>query len=194
MIKGRTVNLQRLKIDDLPYIFKWRQDAELSRYYDELPINMPLEIEHEIRTKISSPNRLDLIIESKKGEAIGVVFLKNISWKDRNAELHAMVGEKDKKYIGFGAEALFLLLLHAFRQLNMHKIYGRVIEYAKESEALVKEVGFEKEAVFKRFIYQKGRYWDLYIYGLLNREFEEFLKSKKGRRYLTDSLYELDDQ
>jgi len=84
MIKGRTVNLRRLKMDDLPNILKWRQDAELARYYDELPINMPLEIEQEIRTKISSPNRLDLIIESKKGEAIGVVYLRKISrmlWK-----------------------------------------------------------------------------------------------------------------
>ena len=194
MIKGRTVNLRRLKIDDLPNILKWRQDAELARYYDELPIHMPLEIEQEIRTKISSPDRLDLVIETKKGEAIGVVFLRNIRWKDRNAELHAMVGEKDKRYIFFGAEALFLLLLYAFRRLNMHKIYGRMIEYAKEAEALMKDVGFEKEAVLRKFIYQKGRYWDFYIYRLLDREFEEFLKSKKGKRYLTASRYELENQ
>jgi RimJ/RimL family protein N-acetyltransferase len=193
MIKGSTVNLRRLKIDDLPYILKWRQDAELSRYYDELPINMPVEIEQEIHTKISSPNRLDLIIETKKGEAIGVVFLRNIRWKDRNAELHAMVGEKDKRHIFFGVEAEFLLLLYAFRKLNMHKIYGRMIEYAKEQEALVKEIGFEKEVVFRKFIYQKGRYWDLYIYGLLDREFEEFLKSKKGKRYLTAFRDELEN-
>jgi RimJ/RimL family protein N-acetyltransferase len=194
MIKGRTVDLRRLKIDDLSYILKWRQDAELTRYYDELPINMPLEIEQEIRTKISSPDRLDLIIETKKEETIGVVFLRNIRWKDRNAELHVMVGDKDKRYIFFGAEALFLLLLYAFRKLNMHKIYGQMIEYAKEAGALIKEVGFEKEAVFRRFIYQKGRYWDLYIYGLLDREFEDFLKNKKGNRYLTASRYELENQ
>lgn len=194
MIKGRTVNLRRLKIDDLPYIFKWRQDPELSRYYDELPISMPLEIEQEIHTRISSPIRLDLVVETIKGEVIGVVFLKNINWKDGNAELHGMVGEKHKKYIGFGAEALFLLLLHAFRQLNLHKVYGRVIEYAKESEALIKEAGFEKEAVLRRYIYQNGRYWNLNIYGLLNREFEEFLKRKKGRKYLQANLFDLNNQ
>ena len=80
-MKGRTVNLRRMKIDDLPYILKWRLDAELSRYYDVLPINMPLEIEKEIHTKMSSLNRLDLIIETKKGESIGTVYLKNINLK-----------------------------------------------------------------------------------------------------------------
>ena len=155
---------------------------------------MPSEIEQEIHAWISSPNRPDLIIESKKGEVIGVVFLKNVSWNDRNDKLHAMVREKDKRYIDFGAEALFLLLLHAFWQLNMHKVYGRMIEYAKESEVLIKELGFEKEAVFTRFIYQKGWYWDLYVYGCLKRELEEFLKSKKGRRYRPHTLYELENQ
>ncbi len=187
MIEGRTVNLRRLKIDDLPNVFKWRQDAELMRYYDALPINMPSEIEEELRGDISSTNRLDFIIETKKGESIGTVYLKKINWKDRHTEVHVMVGERDKRYIFFGAEAEFLLLLYAFRQLNMHKVYGRVIEYAKEAENLVKEIGFKKEAVLRRVIYQKGQYWDLYLYGILDREFEEFLTTPKGRRYLAAS-------
>ena len=98
-----------------------------------------------------------------------------------------MVGERDKRHIVFGAEAEFLLLLYAFRQLNMHKVYGRVIEYAKEAEALVKEIGFKKEAVLRRLIYQKGQYWDMYLYGILDREFEEFLTTPKGKRYLAAS-------
>ncbi len=187
MIRGRTVILRKPKLDDLPIIFKWRQDAELSRYYDILPINMPLELEQELRNNLSSMNRIDFIIETRKGEAIGMVYLKNISWKDGNVELHTMVGEKEKRHIVFGAEAQFLLLIYAFRQLNMHKIYGRVIDYAKEEEALIKEVGFVKEAVLRRLIYQKGQYRDVYIYGLLDREFEVFLNSAKGRKYLTAS-------
>jgi RimJ/RimL family protein N-acetyltransferase len=187
MIKGRTVNLRRLGLGDLPEIFRWWQDPELMRHYDELPLNMPLELEQELQTNLSSTNRVDFIIETKKGESIGRVFLRKISWKDRHTELHIMVGEKDKRRMLFGAEAEFLLLFYAFRQLNMHKVYARVMEYAKDSERLVREIGFVKEAVPRKSIYQKGRYWDLYIYGLLDREFEEFLDTPKGKKYLAAS-------
>jgi RimJ/RimL family protein N-acetyltransferase len=187
MICGRTINLRRLRMDDLQNILKWRQDAELMRYYDMLPIDMPLEIEEELKGNINSAKRVDFIIETKKAESIGTVYLKKINWKDRHTELHIMVAERKKGYGFFGSEAAFLLLLYAFRQLNMHKIYGRVIEYAKEVENLVKEIGFIREAVLRKSIYQKGRYWDLYIYGLLDMEFKKFLDTTKGQKCLSAS-------
>lgn len=187
MIRGRTVNLRRPKLDDLPNLIKWRQDADLSRYYDILPINMSSELAQELRNNIGSSHRLDFIIETKKGQPMGIAYLKNIRWDDRNAELHTMAGDKDKRHIVLGAEAVFLLLIYAFRQLNIHKIHGRVIEYAKEAEDLMKEVGFVKEAVLRKLVFQKGQYWDVYIYGLLDREFKEFLDGEKGRKYLTAS-------
>jgi len=184
VIKGRHVNLRRMKIDDVPNVIKWRQDAELSRYYDELPINTPLEIEHEIRANLNSPKRLDFVIETKRGDTIGMVYLMNISWKNKNTELHIKVGESEKRRFIFGAEASFLLLLYSFNNLNMHKVYGRTLEYARESERLIRDVGFEKEAVFRKMIYQRGRFWDLNVYGILDTEFRAFLTNSKGRRYL----------
>jgi len=187
MIKGRMVRLRKVQIDDLSCILKWRQDPELSRYYDVLPINIPLEVEQELRNNLKNSTRLDYIVETYKGAVIGMIYLKNISWKNRNAELHTMVGERSKRHILFGAEAELLLLLYAFHQLNMHKIYGRVIEYANEAKSLIGEAGFEKEAVLKQYVYQRGRYWDVYIYGIINQEFERFTKSKRGRRYISAS-------
>ena len=183
MIKGRTVNLRRLTIEDMPKVFEWWQDIELMKYYDELPVNSPLEIEHELRLNINTTNRIDFIIETKKKEPIGRIFLSKINWKNRHSELHIMIGDKSKKNMFFGAEAGFLLMLYAFHQLNMHKIYGRMMEYAKEVETLQKEIGFRKEAVLKNKYFQKGRYWDFFIYGLLDREFENLLNSSKGQKY-----------
>jgi len=184
MIKGRHVNLRRPKLDDIPRMVKWRQDAELSRYYDELPLNMPLEVEQELRAHLQSPNRLDFTIETKKGEAIGVTYLASIDWRNRNAELHIKVGEKERRSFIFGADASFLMLLFSFQKLNMHKVYARILEFSRESERLAKHIGFKKEAVLRKAAYQKGRYWDLRIYGLLKREFRAFLGEERSRRYL----------
>lgn len=187
MIKGRTVNLRRITMADLPNVFEWWQDKELMKYYDELPVNAPFEMEHILRQNISAIDRIDYIIETKKKESIGRIFFSRINLEDRHLEIHTMIGEKKKRNMFFGAEAAFLMLLHAFHQLGMHKVYGRVMEYAKEVEVLQKEMGFTKEAVFKKRYFQKGKYRNAFLYGLLDREFEDLLKSPKGQRYLAAS-------
>ena len=184
MIKGRSVNLRKITMADLPKVFEWCEDKELMKYYDELPVYAPFEMEHILRQNISAVDRIDYIIETKEKKPIGRIFLSMINWDDRHLELHTMVGEINKRNIFFGAEAAFLMLLYTFHQIGMHKVYGRVIEYAKEAEALLKEIGFTKEAVLKKRYFQGGRYWDAFLYGLLDREFEDLLKSSKGQKYL----------
>lgn len=175
-------------MSDLPKIIQWWQDKELLKYYDELPVNSPSEMEHILRQNITATDRLDYIIETKKKDPIGRIYLSRINLEDRNLEIHTMIGEKNKRNMFFGAEAAFLILLHAFHQLGMHKVYGRVLEYAKEAEILQKEMSFKKEAVFKKRYFQKGKYQDAFLYGLLDREFEDLLKSTKGQKYLAASL------
>lgn len=174
-------------MSDLPKIIQWWQDKELLKYYDELPVNSPSEMEHILRQNITATDRHDYIIENKKKDPIGRIYLSRINMEDRNLEIHTMVGEKNKRNMFFGAEAAFLILLHAFHQLGMHKVYGRVLEYAKEAEALQKDMGFTKEAILKKRYFQKGKYQDAFLYGLLDREFEDLLKSTKGQKYLAAS-------
>lgn len=188
MIKGRTVNLRKISVSaDMPKIFEWYQDKELMKYYDELPVGAYFEIEHILRQNMTANDRIDFIIETKKNEQIGRLYLNRINWADRNLEIHTMIGEKNKRNYFFGAEAAFLALLYSFHQLGMHKVYGRLLEYANEAESLQKELGFTKEAVLKKRYFQKGRYQDAVLYGLLDREFETFLGSPKGQKYLAAS-------
>ncbi|MBU3917138.1 GNAT family N-acetyltransferase [bacterium] len=87
----------------------------------------------------------------------------------------------------YGAEAEFILLIYAFRMLNMHKVSGRIAEFAIEAQKLVLDIGFVKEATLRKMFYQNGRYWDLDIYGLLYKEFEDFLNTPKGQKYYSSS-------
>jgi len=185
MIKGRTVNLKRVRLNDLTCILKWWQNQHLMQYYDRLTIHSPLELGEELRRNLSTFNRFDFIIETKVREPIGLIYLQKINYNDRHCEMHIMVGEPDKKYQLSGVEAGFLLLYYAFNQLNMHKIYGHVMEFASGAERLLKAVGFKEEAVLKKAIHQKGRFWDVRLYGLLDKEFTVFLNTKGGKRYLT---------
>lgn len=187
MINGRTVNLKKLRLKDLNCILKWFQNQGLMRFYDRLPVHSPAELKDELIRNIHASNRLDFLIEAKTGEPIGITYLEKIHWKDRHCKLHVMIGQPDNRNLPFGAEAEFHLLRFAFHQLNMHKVYGSTMAYASAAERLMKDIGFTQEAVLKNISYQNGRYWDVHLYGLLDREFATFLKTSKGKRYLAAS-------
>jgi RimJ/RimL family protein N-acetyltransferase len=187
MIRGRTIDLKKLRMKDLSYILKWWQNQDLMRFYDRLPVHSPQELKEELMRNISASNRLDFLIETKTSEPVGITYLEKINWRDRHCKLHVMIGQTDQKNMFFGAEAEFHLLRYAFHQLNMHKVYGSVMEYASAAERLMKDMGFIEEAVLKDLSYQNGRYWDVHLYGLLDREFDAFINTSKGKRYLAAS-------
>jgi RimJ/RimL family protein N-acetyltransferase len=187
MIEGWVVNLRRLKANDLRHLVKWRRDMELMACYDGLFFNAPDEVEQDLKRHIAASDRLDFLIETKKGKPLGIAFFDHIDRENRRLELNVMIGEKQGGVSFHGANSAFLLVLYAFEKMNMRKIYGRFIEYASESKALIQAVGFQKEAVWRDYFYQKGRRWDFHVYGLLKRDFEIFLKTPKGRKYLNAS-------
>ena len=184
MISGRLVNLKRLGLKYLPHIYKWRNDQQLMSFYEIFPCASMAKIEQAVNKNIKSGDRLDLIVETLKGDAIGAAWLKRIDWRMRTCDLNMMIGENDYRSKLYGAEAEFLLLKYSMHELNMHKVYARIVEFARESQKLVREAGFKKEAVLRKAVYQNGTYWDLLVFGLLQQEFSEFLNSPRGQKYL----------
>jgi len=184
LINGRTISLKPLDSDYLPLVYKWRNDPDLMAFYGLSPIISIEKIQEEIKANKGLKNRLDFIILTQKRDPIGMVWLKRIDWVNRHCELNCMVGEKSHRAKVFGAEAIFLLLLLCMNELNLHKVYAKIVDFATESHDLVTRTGFKKEAVLRKMVFQDGKYRDLIIYGLLRKEFEQFINSAKGRKYL----------
>ncbi len=183
---GRKVILRSMRYEDSKFLMKWYQDLELIKYYDLLPPPTYAQIEKKIGKRLGDKNRIDLIIENRQVEAVGMVYLKKIDWKNSHAELHVMIAEKSNQGRLFGAEAGFLMLNYAFQELNLNKIYCRAIEYASEVQGLINHCGFKKEAVCQHLLYQQGKYWNVNIYGILKEEFERFIR-KDGKQYFSMS-------
>lgn len=187
MINGRSVSLKKLESDYLHHIYKWRNDPDLMSFYGLYPIISIDKVQEEIKANKNLKNRLDFIVLSKNRDPIGMVWLKRIDWINSNCELNCMIGEKSFRSKVFGAEAIFLLLLLCMNELNLHKVYAKIIEFAHESHDLVSHAGFKKEAVLRKMVFQDGKYWDLIIFGLLRKEFERFINSTQGQKYLLSS-------
>lgn len=184
MIHGKSICLRPLTLNDTQQILRWRQDAQLMKYFADLPLISYSELEAELYHKTRNPNRQDFIAESKEGRPLGMAYLENIDWRNKHTEMHLMLAGTAEERETNGNHAAFLLMVYAFETMNMHKLYARLMAYTQVVEKMVQVIGFQKEVLHKNFYFQEGTYQDFLVYGLLEDEFRQFLKTPKGQKCL----------
>lgn len=126
-------------------------------------------VENRILNSISSES---YIIEEREGKrAIGITSLTNIDTKNRNAECIIDIGEKDYWGMGYGTEALKILLEYAFLELNLHRVSLRVFSFNEKAIHIYNKLGFRKEGVMRESLYRNGTWHDIIMMGVLKRDY-----------------------
>ncbi len=105
-------------------------------------------------------------------ELIGVVELDGILWNQQSSWLSIGIGEAARRGQGYGAETLRLALDFAFRELNLHRVQLSVFSYNVAAIALYEKLSFTREGAYREFLQRDGQRYDMYLYGLLRREWE----------------------
>jgi RimJ/RimL family protein N-acetyltransferase len=82
------------------------------------------------------------------------------------------IGDREQWGKGYGREAMELVLRYGFHELNLHRIQLTVFEYNERAIALYEKLGFRREGVYREFMQRDGKRYDMLLYGLLRREWE----------------------
>lgn len=131
----------------------------------------------DIRTP-TTPGDIASIVESDdhhlflactSEEPVGSVFLVDVDFERRNAELGYWI-KPDEHGNGYATEAADLCLTHAFDQLGLHKVWARTVSDNEASQRVLEKLGFQKEGVLREHWHGFDRYPDEYRYGLLESE------------------------
>ena len=175
MLKGKLVNLRAIERKDLDEIMKWVNDQEVTKYLTAFlyPISRVEEEKFLERAMSRNDTEKNLVIETKEGVYIGQISLHKIDWKNNNAELGIIIGNKGYWGKGYGTEAIKILLHHAFNQMNFYRIYLRVFEYNQRGINCYKKCGFKEEGRLRKGHFYDGKYHDVILMGILKDEFEK---------------------
>ncbi|HZK12571.1 MAG TPA: GNAT family protein [Atribacterota bacterium] len=174
MLKGKLVNLRALERKDLEEIMKWVNDREVTKYLSAFlyPVSWAEEEKFLERAMNHYDTEKNLVIETKEIEYIGQISLHKIDWKNRNAELGIVIGDKEYWGKGYGSDAINTLLNHAFNQMNLNKVYLRVFDYNQRGIRCYKKCGFKEEGRLRKGQFYGGKYYDVILMGILKDEFE----------------------
>ena len=164
-----TVLLRPLKDDDLPRIYRWISDPEVTQFTTIGTFPLTLDKLREIvhRRDASSRHATFAITFDKEAWHIGVIALNSIDWVNRMAEVELLIGEKRYWSKGYGTEAIKLIAQYAFNRLGLHKLWAGVYAENIAIQKTLTKAGFMPEAILKNELFLNSRWQDRVYFSIL---------------------------
>lgn len=174
-ICGENIDLYGVDQEDLQHVHQWRHKENIRIPYGYPSRPLTLETVQENFADDSDGNVEFLVYDPENEQRVGLtmlVFEDHAAEISRNAEFRGLI-DPDHQKNGLGRESTLLTLEYGFRNLNLHKVWARVLEHNTHSQSNLESRGFKQEGELREEAYVDGEYQDVYVYGLLRNEWEE---------------------
>ncbi len=179
-LTGEKVKIRNLTRADIPMLVKWKNDPEIADLVRGGPINTTFEAENRRYNRgLDEHSTIRLIIETLWGKPIGFISVSDIDKDNHKAQIGMLIGEKDFWDRGYGSDSLVTLLDHLFGQQGFNRIGLEVFEYNLRAKKVYEKIGFEVEGVQRQGLYRNGRYYDIFLMGILR---ENYLENRQSLR------------
>lgn len=155
---------------------EWLNDSEIMRLLGRRsPLSMAEEEKWYEEYLKTGKSKIFAII-SKDGTHIGNIGIHNTDHVNRRATLGIMLGQKSLWGKGYGSDAVVTALRYAFKDLGLHKVSLRVFRNNARAVSSYEKCGFKKEGVEREQVFKDGKFQDLLVMSILDREFDEMMK------------------
>jgi RimJ/RimL family protein N-acetyltransferase len=181
LFESQDVRLGPIDYDKDPEIeSRWTHDCEFMRLMETGPARpMSAAIVKKQYEKLEKQiqedkNLYHFMIRARSDDRlIGKAVIQWIEWTNGNGFLRLGIGAADDRQKGYGTQALQMLLRFAFAELNLFRVSAIVAEYNEGAIVLLRKFGFVQEVCRRKSLERDGRRWDLYVFGLLNEEWQQ---------------------
>lgn len=175
LLRGEKVRLTAVTPADLPTMSKWWADADFLRLYDSVPAYPQTEAQLTKRIEGGQKGETTFLLGIRplaNDDLLGLLELDGIMWTHGTTFISIAIGEVENRGKGYGRDALRLGLNYAFQELNLHRVCLTVFNYNEAAVRLYEGSGFVREGVYREHLQRDGRHHDMFLYGLLRREWE----------------------
>lgn len=174
MNSNEPIYLRALEPSDLDRCHKWHNDRSL---YETLwgPFRFVSikSAETWIERKISySFDEVNLAMCVQGADThIGNIYLRQINWVCRHAELQIFIGERQQRSKGYGQSAVRQLLSYAFNDLGLNRVYLDVLSDNHAAIHIYEKCGFKIEGTLRNHAFKQGEWKDVTVMGVCLEDF-----------------------
>ena len=170
-LRSEHVELTALCDGDRERLFQWinqRPEVILNAGYS--PVHERDHVEWFDRIRRRPDVVIFAIRTTADGELIGSCQLLNVDRRHSTAELQIRIGAPDARDRGLGTEAVRLLLVHAFRDLDLERVQLHVFADNARAIRAYEKAGLRREGVLRSAAFIDGRRCDVVVMGILREE------------------------
>jgi len=180
---GKLIYLRPLEPDDADRFATWLNDARVTRTLRARgPITRAFKREWIERVTRDDKALACSIVRRRDDRHIGSTGLHEIDWQARSAGFGISIGIPEMWGKGYGTEATRLITDHAFRTLNLNRVWLDVHASNVGAQRAYEKAGFRVEGVQRQAIYRDGRYADMLLMSVLREEWERGGGPSESRR------------
>lgn len=163
MISGEKIILRALELRDAPLFLKWENDPdarEHSGFYQPVSAFMTEQFILHASRPVEETGQLRLVVETRTGQAVGLVDLFEADWLQRRAALGIFISP-DYRNQGLATEALSLIAQYALQTLNLELLYADIRENHTASLKSFQNAGFHSPARLPLWQCDQGKRWNI---------------------------------
>lgn len=161
LIQGDLTNLRPIRRSDLKYIQSWINDPEVQYYaQEEYPFYFsPWLIKYIYYDGIHGQKKI-FMIEDKKGNIIGELWLYPIDYIKKAAELVITIGRKEFRGSGYGKDVINTVKKYCFEDLMLDSICLKVFSFNTRAIRCYKSCGFRMIGRIPKKVVRFGMKYD----------------------------------
>jgi spore coat polysaccharide biosynthesis protein SpsF len=185
-LSGKDVDLVALseEVIDRTNWYRWFNDEELTRDMQQhyVPNTRASQLAYFREHIAGDSSKLQLGIVHRASQVfVGVVSLNRINTINRSCDLGVIIGERAYQNMHVFTEAMELMLRHAFESLNLYRVYSGTTSQ-QLATLFCRVLGFTAEGTQRAAVYKRGRYHDVYLFGLLRSEYAERFRRQRAQK------------
>lgn len=164
------MRLRKLEVKDIDFMLEWMHDDNVIEFFSVSFLDKTKEDAKNFILNSFDDNNQNFAIVNDNDEYQGTISLKNIDYKNKNAE-YAISIRSSAMGKGISKIATDMLLDYAFNELNLYKVYLCVATDNVRAIKFYKKYGFMYDGKFKNHIIRNNCFIDLEWYYILNNNF-----------------------
>lgn len=170
-LKGDNVFLRALEPEDLEFVYQIENDEnnwEISNTktpYSQYILKAYLKNAHK---DIFEAKQLRLVISDYNYKALGLIDIFDFDFSNKKAGVGILIKDTDKRQMGYGGQALKLLINYCFTHLGLHQLYCNITEDNTASLKLFKKFNFEIIGLKKDWIQFNNEFKNEYLLQLIS--------------------------
>lgn len=183
-LESERVYLSPIEAEDIPFFIESMNDEDV-RVLARSRRDVMNEANAREMVEGLQKNEEGFIIRRKDGdERIGYGLIVDHDHYNRQASLALVIGKRENRGMGFGGEAMRLLLRHAFIDLNLESVNLGVYEYNKAAIRLYEKVGFKYVGKMRRAVIVGNRRCDEVLMDMVADEYFELYGEGALQRWI----------